>query len=584
MSFVATAMAYRKVGAKYSKLEWQKKCGEEEERQRIRAKVVDGVGDTYKFVERRELTVRDAEDLPMLSGGIYAAQLLKMSREAEPMPDELEDNGWAEGGLKLPPDGGIFHDGIPFHHFSLTALKPKHIRRLKKNGIELKQNAFSHAEDQQIRENWLSFAEAHQLEEDEAPRMVSAATATETREAHRERIRFIRSTLFRPWMCSRLLDRTAGQVFRRCYHIYRVSSLDNQAEMSRIWTSAEDVQLLELYKQHGPKWEFIGNEMLRVRYDCRRRHAKLMGGEGEGEEMDIGKGGRRNGTNQNGTEGDGGTMAGTSKTDGTEDDDDQWSRTEIARLYEYLCDHLPRMPVLVALVPRYQNMDSEVNWADPSMRLSGRSVAQRREKWEQLKEAFRSARDGCDQSARVKHILRTVLPEDTRILARARVERKRKTKAPPPLSPADHAKWVDKMREFCEENSVEQPKDIDKTKLKQKLKSSGVLLNYSFRAIWRRFRMMLFVGRTAGLFKMLPIDEDKLVVHLRLLVFLLQQIQCMSVRKRTLRKYTRRFLRISGWPRRERVVLVDKAMPGDISDEKMEQIRTEEQQKKVTFR
>lgn len=145
-------MAYRKVGAKYSKLEWQKKCGEEEERQRIRAKVVDGVGDTYKFVERRELTggfflgggdsrsfkllisVRDAEDLPMLSGGIYAAQLLKMSREAEPMPDELEDNGWAEGGLKLPPDGGIFHDGIPFHHFSLTALKPKHIRRLKKNG------------------------------------------------------------------------------------------------------------------------------------------------------------------------------------------------------------------------------------------------------------------------------------------------------------------------------------------------------------------------------------------------------------------------------------------------------------------
>jgi hypothetical protein len=64
-------------------------------------------------------------------------------------------------------------------------------------------------------ENWRSFAAAHDIPEEEAPlyflnslyfnnfySYVSAATATETPEGHRERIEFTNSSLFRPWLCS----------------------------------------------------------------------------------------------------------------------------------------------------------------------------------------------------------------------------------------------------------------------------------------------------------------------------------------------------------------------------------------------
>ncbi|KAI3413874.1 hypothetical protein GPALN_011349 [Globodera pallida] len=573
-------MSHRKIGPLKNGLKRTKQEVEDEEQLHIRKKV-DEVSEAYKFVERRELTVKHADDLPLL-GGLYSAQLLQMSRRAEPESD-CEDIDKPDGVLKLPPDGGIFHDGIPFHHFSLTALQPKHIRRLKKNGIELKQGAFSHAEDRQIKENWHSFAEAHQMPEDDAARLMSAATATETKPDHKKRIRFIRASRFRPWMCSRLLDRSAGQVFRRCYHLYRVSNLKSgdTRDSHTNWTAEEDDQLLELFKQHGAKWEFIGNELLRARYDCCRRHAQLVGGERDGHKMAAGEGEEDTdrALSTEVAEADGGVLeegAGPSDADGGDDGkDEEWSRVEVARLYEYLCDHLPRMPVLVALIPRYQNADDEVNWADPKMRLSGRSEQERKEKWEQLKASFRSAREECDQSARVKDILRAVLPEDTRILARGHVSGTNRRRFL--LRPSDHAKWMDKVREFCEEHSVERLEDIDKTELEQTLKSSDAMSHFSMRAIWRKFRMMLFVGRTAGLFRMLPIDEDRLIVHLRLLVFILQHIEQLRVRKRTLRKYTRRFLRICEWPRRERFVLVDRAMRKP-SGKKLERMRAEERQ------
>uniref|UniRef100_A0A914GV66 Myb-like domain-containing protein n=1 Tax=Globodera rostochiensis TaxID=31243 RepID=A0A914GV66_GLORO len=581
-------MSHRKIGPLKNGLKRTKQEVEEEKQQHI-CKKVDEVSEAYKFVERRELTVKHADDLPLL-GGLYSAQLLQMSRRAEPEPD-FEDMDKPDGVLKLPVDGGIFHDGIPFHHFSLTALQPKHIRRLKKNGIELKHGAFSHAEDQQIKENWHSFAEAHQMAEDDAARLMSVATATETQPDHRERIRFIRASRFRPWMCSRLLDRSAGQVFRRCYHLYRVSNLKSgdTRDSHTNWTDEEDAQLLELFKQHGSKWEFIGNELLRARYDCCRRYAQLVGGGpkmagGDAEEEED-TGGRECARKTEVVEADGGVMeegAGPSDAAGGDDGkDEEWSRVEVARLYEYLCDHLPRMPVLVALIPRYQNADDEVNWADPKMRLSGRSEQERKEKWEQLKASFRSVREERDQSARVKDILRAVLPEDTRILARCRVAGTNRRRLL--LRPSDHAKWMDKVREFCEEHSVERLEDIDKTQLEQTLKSSDAMFHFSMRAIWRKFRMMMFVGRTAGLFRMLPIGEDRLTVHLRLLVFILQHIEQLRVRKRTLRKYTRRFLRICEWPRRERFVLVDQAMHKP-SGKKLERMRAEERQAVISLK
>jgi hypothetical protein len=72
-------------------------------------------------------------------GGIYSAQMLNYTRPSEPELDGGESD-WddrpqrASRKLRLPEDGGIFIDGIPFHHYVLTPLKDKHIRRLKRNG------------------------------------------------------------------------------------------------------------------------------------------------------------------------------------------------------------------------------------------------------------------------------------------------------------------------------------------------------------------------------------------------------------------------------------------------------------------
>ncbi|KAF7635275.1 hypothetical protein Mgra_00005244 [Meloidogyne graminicola] len=219
--------------------------------------------EAYKFVERREITVKNVDDLKQL-GGIYSSQMLNYSKKSVPLPylDESEEESNKRSKrpklLKLPSDGSIFNDGIPFHHFALTQLKERHLLRLKANV-----------------ENWHSFATAHQIPEDEAPFYVSAATATETPEGRKERIEFTNKTLLRPWLCSKLLNRTVHQVFRRCYHIFRVSRLET--EDLRKWTTDDDKKLLELYKEHGNSWEYIGNELMHPRYVCYLRYHKLIG-------------------------------------------------------------------------------------------------------------------------------------------------------------------------------------------------------------------------------------------------------------------------------------------------------------------
>ena len=86
--------------------------------------------------------VKNMDDLKQL-GGIYSAQMLNCSKRSEPLPefDESEEESSKRCKrprlLKLPSDGSIFSDGIPFHHFALSQLKDRHILRLKKNGIFL---------------------------------------------------------------------------------------------------------------------------------------------------------------------------------------------------------------------------------------------------------------------------------------------------------------------------------------------------------------------------------------------------------------------------------------------------------------
>lgn len=79
--------------------------------------------------------MKNVEDLPKL-GSIYSAQMLKYSEKSDLQfdVDDVDDDR-PNRLLKLPNDGSIFHDGIPFHHFALTTLKEKHIKRLKKNGF-----------------------------------------------------------------------------------------------------------------------------------------------------------------------------------------------------------------------------------------------------------------------------------------------------------------------------------------------------------------------------------------------------------------------------------------------------------------
>lgn len=220
----------------------------------------------------------------------------------------------------------------------------------------------------------------------------------------------------------------------------------------------------------------------------------------------------------------------------------------ISAFTEYLCDHLSRAPIVAALISQHENLDTSINWNDVKMKLPRRSGAARKAKWynwitskisrkpkvsklsnrEKLKEEFRAAREQLQPpNDRLKDVLRKVLPEDTRLIAMGRSERHINY-----MKPEEHAKWVDLVREYCEEREVQRTRDIDKAELKVKwvMKGGGdnrreFWFNYCnniikrlesadsplpFQNVWKRLRLMLFVSQRVGLFRMLPIDEDKL--------------------------------------------------------------------------
>lgn len=505
---------------------------------------VKKIKEAYKFVERRQVTVKTADDLPQL-GGIYSAQMLKITKNFQPKCQEFLDtenehnNDNRKRLLTLPSDGSIFHNGIPFHHFALTPLEPKHILRLKQNGVEIKKAYFSSQENEQILENWRSFSSAHKISDDEAPLYMSAATANETSDDHKDRLRFIHSTLFRPWMCARLLNRTAYQVFRRCYHLFRVSLAEIRD--TREWTAEDNERLLKLVKLHGTSWEFIGNELLRPRYSCYRRYRVSTGinkpFENEGAE----------------------TSSQQEYTDAENYAEyDQWSNVEIARLYNHLSDSLPRNPVLIAILPKYANFDEHLDWSSSKFRLPLKSATARKQKWEELKNQFRAAKERL-QCENIKQILREVIPEDTTILAKAKRFRRRKKY----VSPLELGEDVILLKEYCSEHLIEKLRDVNVVELEEKLKSNGEL-KYEIKHFLGRMKYMLFCAYKIKLFKMLPIEQDTLEVHLELLAFILKKIESYRVKKKILRKYTRRFLKSKGWKQRENIVYVMKKEPKNL--------------------
>uniref|UniRef100_A0A1I8AXC4 Myb-like DNA-binding domain containing protein n=1 Tax=Meloidogyne hapla TaxID=6305 RepID=A0A1I8AXC4_MELHA len=359
--------------------------------------------EAYKFVERREVTVKNIDDLKQL-GAIYSSQMLNCSKRSVPLPELNESEEESSRRSKrprlliLPSDGSIFNDGIPFHHFALTQLKERHINRLKSNV-----------------ENWRSFAAAHDIPEDEAPLYMSAATATETPEKHRERINFTNQTLLRPWLCSKLLNRTILQVFRRCYHIFRVSSFDN--DDLRKWTPEDDRKLIELYKEYGNSWEYIGNELMHPRYSCYLRYYKLIG----------------------------------------RDNDENC---------DYLADHLTRNPVLVAIMPKYYNLDENVNWDDKEINLPSRSPSQIKEKWEELKNEFRAVKERT-QAETIREILREVILEDTCLLSKAKIKTRGKINKNFE-SPKQLSEFILILKDFLEKNEIDKIRNIDGEQIKER--------------------------------------------------------------------------------------------------------------------
>lgn len=71
-----------------------------------------------------------------LIGGIYSSEMLKFTKKLKKNTYDywMEEEETERGKFRLPDDGSIFIDSIPFHHLVLKELKEKHLRRLRQNG------------------------------------------------------------------------------------------------------------------------------------------------------------------------------------------------------------------------------------------------------------------------------------------------------------------------------------------------------------------------------------------------------------------------------------------------------------------
>ncbi|KAI1714647.1 myb-like DNA-binding domain-containing protein [Ditylenchus destructor] len=489
----------------------------------------EDVNYAYDYIERRETTDKKIpEDIHKLAG-IYSAQMLNYTRPSEPNLDDFYEES-KRAILKLPEDGGIFIDGIPFHHYVLTPLKDKHLERLRRNGIEINRRRFNPYEDRLIKENWRTFAEHHNLSLDQAPLYMSAATAREDFLDHKERIAFCRSTLFRPWMCKRLLDRTCVQVFRRCYVLFHCANLG--PEDNRTWTTEDDKRLMELVEQRGKAWEAIGAELNRTRFACQKRYENL------------------NFSEENSNQG-------------------PWEPIEIARFYLFLKDNMARNPVLVATIPKYEKYENDVKWDSEELdrKKLNRSITQRQQKWQELKMKFREAKERLNTDI-IKEVERAVIPESVLVLAHVKSISQRKYL---PVSAEQMAQCIDVLNE---QELAEKIRHFNLEQFWNKVLERSIVevpqhIHNPYYRIFNRIRYMLHVFTYMGFFKTLPIEEDTLKVRLEIVSHVLKKASAYKIKKKKIRKYVRRFIRAKGWEPEKQIVFVDTKDTGE-NDEEIE--------------
>lgn len=132
--------------------------------------------------------------------------------------DVAEDEYNPKDDLNMPPFG-ILTDGVPFHHTAPYPLKKHHIQRLFAHGITIRNSDFSRGEDEQIIDNWRKYAKKFNVEYEDAPLYCGWAKHLRVNMPMTVK-KFHSKTKFHPYMCAGLLDRSALQVYRRCYRVF----------------------------------------------------------------------------------------------------------------------------------------------------------------------------------------------------------------------------------------------------------------------------------------------------------------------------------------------------------------------------
>ncbi|KAH7698998.1 hypothetical protein AAVH_33902, partial [Aphelenchoides avenae] len=165
---------------------------------------------------------------------------------------------------KLPKDGGIFFDDIPLHHRTSHVLHPLEKQRLTLCGLAIKKWKWSRDEDEMLVENWREYAARHNVPLRDAAKFFGA-TREEPLEST-ERKQSVEATLFHPWMCKRLLQRTCKQIKDRGRVLFHPNyRLRGGQEM---WTADDNELLLRLVKEHNGNFKEVALQMGRIFFDC----------------------------------------------------------------------------------------------------------------------------------------------------------------------------------------------------------------------------------------------------------------------------------------------------------------------------